>query len=116
LRTDPPAEPLRLPPPLNQLPWDVAKDQFGAEGADFIGVMGGLLLRVTKDQFRAYVADSTRLSGTLPALPEKTSSGFGHTEARTDGDATGISPAGAAMGAPSGPRAAQAAAADGLAG
>jgi hypothetical protein len=24
-----PAEPLRLPPPLNQLPWDVAKDQFG---------------------------------------------------------------------------------------
>ena len=35
-------EPLRMPPPLNQLPWDVAKDQFGPQGADFIGVMGAL--------------------------------------------------------------------------
>jgi hypothetical protein len=36
VRADPPAEPLRMPSPLNQLPWDLAKDQFGAEGADFI--------------------------------------------------------------------------------
>src|SRR5688500_9393447 len=75
VRTDPPAEPLRMPPPLNQLPWDLAKDQFGAEGADFIGVLSGLLLRTAKDQFRAYVADSTMVPGTLPAPPEKTSSG-----------------------------------------
>src|ERR1039457_771425 len=40
-----PPEPLRLPAPLNQLPWDFAKDQFGAQGADFIGVMGALILR-----------------------------------------------------------------------
>ncbi len=26
-QTQPPPEPLRLPAPLNQLPWDVAKDQ-----------------------------------------------------------------------------------------
>lgn len=50
---DPPPQPLRMPPPLNQLPWDLAKDEFGAQGADFIGVMGGLLLRAAKDQFRA---------------------------------------------------------------
>jgi hypothetical protein len=36
----PDPEPLRLPAPLNKHPWDVAKDQFGAQGADFIGVMG----------------------------------------------------------------------------
>lgn len=116
IATNPPAEPLRMPPPLNQLPWDVAKDQFGAEGADFIGVLGGVLLRVAKDQFRLYIAHSMRLSGTLPLPPEKTSPAFGHTEARTDGHATGISSAGAAMGAPAGARAAPAAAADGLAG
>src|SRR5450759_3127941 len=46
-----PPELLRLPAPLNQLPWDVAKDQFGAKGADFIGFMGSLILRVAKDQF-----------------------------------------------------------------
>jgi len=35
-----PPEPLRLPPPLSQLPWDIAQSEFGVKGADFIGVMG----------------------------------------------------------------------------
>ena len=87
-----PPELLRLPAPLNQLPWDVAKDQFGAKGADFIGVMGSLILRVAKDQFKAYLIDPTRLPGTLPPLPEKTSPGFKHTESRAGDDATGVSP------------------------
>ena len=113
---DPPAEPLRMPPPLNQLPWDLAKDQFGAQGADFIGIMGGLLFRAAKDQFRAYVADSARLSGTLPTPAKKTSAGFGHTEPRTEGHATGVSPAGAAVETLAGARAAPAAATDCLAG
>lgn len=64
-QTQPPAEPLRMSSPLNQLPWDLAKDQFGAQGADFIGVMGALLLRTAKDQFQVQVADSRRLFGTL---------------------------------------------------
>ncbi len=34
--------PLRLHPPLNQLPWDIAQSEFGTQGADFLGVMGGL--------------------------------------------------------------------------
>lgn len=113
---DPPAEPLRMPPPLNQLPWDLAKDQFGAQGADFIGVMGGLLLRAGKDQFRAYVAESTSLPGTLPTPPEKTSPGVTDTEPRTEGHATGVSPAGAAVGALASARAAPPAATDCLAG
>ena len=78
-----PPEPLRLAAPLNQLPWDVAKDHFGVQGADFIGVMGSLIIRVAKDHFRAYLIDPTGLSGRLPLLLEKTSPGFEHTEIRT---------------------------------
>ncbi len=61
-----PPEPLRLPPPLSELPWDLAKDEFGAKGFDFIGVMGALLLRAAKDQFHAYLDDSAIVSSTLP--------------------------------------------------
>ena len=57
-------EPLRLPEPLSRLPWDVAQDEFGAKGADFIGVMGTLLLRAAQDQFVAQVVDSGLVSGT----------------------------------------------------
>jgi hypothetical protein len=57
-----PTEPLRLPAPLNQLPWDVAKDQFGPQGADFIGVMGALIVRAAKDQIRLYLLDPGRTS------------------------------------------------------
>ena len=63
---DRPPEPLRLPPPLNRLPWDIAQDQFGVEGTDFIGILSTVLLRVTQDQFRAYSTDNTGLAETLP--------------------------------------------------
>lgn len=61
-----PPEPLRLPAPLQRLPWDVAKDQFGAQAADFLGFMGTLLVRSAKDQIRPDSADSTRVPGALP--------------------------------------------------
>src|SRR5438445_659167 len=64
-QTQPPPEAMRLPSPLNQLPWEFAKDQFGSQGADFIGVMGALMVRSAKDQFRAYLIDPARVSGTL---------------------------------------------------
>jgi hypothetical protein len=60
-------EPLRLPAPLGRLPWDLAKDEFGQKGSDFIAVMGALLVRTAKDQFRLYVADKARLPGPLRA-------------------------------------------------
>jgi|SRR6516225_393580 len=60
------AEPLRLPGPLNRLPWDVAQDEFGVQGADFLGVMGKVLLRAAQFEFRGHVADSKELAGTLP--------------------------------------------------
>jgi hypothetical protein len=59
-------EPLRLPAPLNRLPWDIAQSEFESQGADFIGVMGALLLRNAQSQFRAYLADLPRLADTLP--------------------------------------------------
>jgi hypothetical protein len=62
---DQPAEPLRLPPPLSRLPWDIAQDEFGVKGADFIGIFGTVLLRAAQDQFRAYPIDPTGLRGTL---------------------------------------------------
>jgi hypothetical protein len=42
-------EPLRLPPPLSRLPWDLAQDQFGVQGADFLGVLGKVLLHSAQD-------------------------------------------------------------------
>src|ERR1019366_2054339 len=88
-----PPEPLRLPAPLNQLPWDVAKDHF-----------------------EAYLIDPTGLSGTHPLPSEKISPGFEHTETRTAIHATGVSPTGPAMGASASARAAPAAPAAGVAG
>ena len=52
-------EPIRVPAPLQQLPWDLAKDQFGCKGVDFIAVMGLPLLRAAKDQSSGYPIDST---------------------------------------------------------
>ncbi len=89
-----PPEPLQLPTPLKQLPWDIAKDEFGAKGADFIGLMGTVIVRTAKDQFRAYVADSTRGSGTLSPLATKDQfAGSGILIPTSEqGDATGIPP------------------------
>ena len=61
-------EPLRLPPPLSRLPWDIAQFEFGLKGTDFIGVLGTVLLWGCAIPVRG-VADSSRLSGTLPPCP-----------------------------------------------
>ena len=47
-----PPSPLRVPPPLDQLPWDIAQDEFGVQGADFLGLFGKVLLRAAQDQRR----------------------------------------------------------------
>jgi hypothetical protein len=109
-------EALRMPVPLNQLPWNVAKDQFGVQGADFIAVMGALMVRSAKDQFRLYLLDPTRLPGTLPLFSRKTSPDSGHTELRAESDATGVSPTGPEVGASASSRAAPAAPVAGVAG
>jgi len=67
----PPPELLRVPAPLTQVPWDLAKDEFGARGADFLGVVSTLLLRSAKDQFQAYRGEQTGVPGTVPASAGK---------------------------------------------
>ena len=113
-QTEPP-EVLRVPAPLGQLPWEFAKDEFGSQHADFMGVLGALMVRTAKDEFRAYLIDPTRLPGTLPPPPRKTSPGLGHSEPAGD-DATGISPTRPALGTSAGPPTAPTAAADGVVG
>lgn len=61
----------RLPVPLSKLPWDLAQDQFGIQGADFIGVMGKLLHGHAQDQCRAYLVDSLGETGGLRPAPRK---------------------------------------------
>lgn len=50
-------DPPRVPKPFDQLPWDLAKDEFGAQGTDFIGAFGRLLVGVAKDEMRAQALD-----------------------------------------------------------
>src|ERR1700683_1124135 len=84
-------DPLRLPAPLNQLPWNFAKDQFGPQGADFIGLMGALMIRTAKDQIRPYLIDPAAVPGTLLGFSQKTSPVFPHTRTGPTSDATGVS-------------------------
>ena len=110
------AEPLRMPAPLDQLPWNLAKDQFGSQGADFLGVMGALMIRTAKDQIRPYLIDPAGVSGTLPLFPQKTSSGFEHTRTQSAAHATGVSSTGPAVGASASSRAAPPTPSSGVAG
>jgi len=63
---DQPPETLRLPAPLSHLPWDVAQSEFGVQGADFLGVMGTVLLHAAQFEFKAHPPDSKHVAGTLP--------------------------------------------------
>lgn len=51
--------PPRLPAPLAKLPWDLAQDQFGVQGAGFIGQLGRVLLAEAQDPYRRYLLDSS---------------------------------------------------------
>ena len=44
----------------------MAQEEFGIKGADFVGVMGGLMLRSLKDQIKRQPIDLTEDPGTLP--------------------------------------------------
>jgi hypothetical protein len=69
--SDQPPEPFRLPHPLSGLPWDIAQDEFGRKGADFIGALGSVLLRSAKDQLKGQIIDSAIDPGALLIAPAK---------------------------------------------
>jgi len=52
--------PLVLPPPLAQLPWDLAQQEFGVAGTDFLGHLGRVLLGAAQDQKAAQIIDPPR--------------------------------------------------------
>jgi hypothetical protein len=43
---------------LDRLPWDLAKDEFGVQGAEFIGGFGKLLRQDAKDQVGRYFSEN----------------------------------------------------------
>ena len=57
---------LVLPPPLSQLPWDLAQDTFGIVGTDFLGHLGRVLLGAVQDQKAGQVIESTGETARLP--------------------------------------------------
>jgi hypothetical protein len=60
--TGPPPEPLsplRVPAPLDRLPWDVAQDEFGTQGADFLAVLGRVLVDAAQDAMRPQAMDTS---------------------------------------------------------
>lgn len=69
-----PPEPLAVRPPLDRLPWDLAQSHFGVQGADFIAVLGGLLLRATQSQMRGQALGKTGKADGLPPLAPQSQS------------------------------------------
>ena len=59
-------DPPRVPQPLRRLPWEVAQDQFGIQGAGFLGCFGRLLVIRRKDQMPG---QGTADSGEFRRLP-----------------------------------------------
>jgi hypothetical protein len=58
--------PLVLPPPLSQLPWDLAQEAFGVAGTDFLGHLGRVLLGAAQDQKAGQVIEPTGETSRLP--------------------------------------------------
>ena len=58
--------PLVLPPPLSQLPWDLAQDTFGVVGTDFLGHLSRVLLGAVQDQKTGQVIEAIGGTGRLP--------------------------------------------------
>jgi len=58
----------RVPPPLHRVPWDLAKDEFGAQGAEILGCFGRLLVRHAKDEMKS---QDFGIAGETPRLPPR---------------------------------------------
>ena len=50
-------DPPRVPPPISDLPWEMAQEEFGVMGADFLASLGRKVLVHAKDQTRIKTAE-----------------------------------------------------------
>ena len=64
-------DPPRVPPPLSLLPWEMAQEEFGVMGADFLASLGRKLLVPAKDQIRAEPSAITEESPEVAAVAAK---------------------------------------------
>ena len=62
--------PLRVPEPLDRLPWDVAQTEFGVQGAAFLAVLGGLRARICSFVVSVVTVDVPPLRERLDNIPE----------------------------------------------
>jgi len=52
---------------LADLPWDLAQEEFDTQGADFIAVLGRVLLSTAREESRAQVLEiMSQFGGVLP--------------------------------------------------
>src|SRR5258708_26065911 len=58
-----PVDPPRPPRPLDRLPWDIAQDEFGAQGAEFLLCFGRVLRRYAQDQRAAQTSEIAKETG-----------------------------------------------------
>jgi len=65
----------RHPPPMDRLPWDLAKDEFKAQGSDFLEAFGQVILTRVKDEIREQVAVITSELRGHPAWATKDQTG-----------------------------------------
>ena len=66
-----PVDPPRVPPPLTRLPWELAQEEFGVAGADFLGSFGRLL--AAKSSMQSQVPEATGGSAPLASDGAKSS-------------------------------------------
>lgn len=59
-------DPLPVPAPLAHLPWDLAQEEFDTQGADFIAILGRVLLWAAKEELRTQALEIVRQSGRVP--------------------------------------------------
>jgi hypothetical protein len=67
-----PIDPPRVPPPLTRLPWEMAQEEFGVAGADFLGSMGRLLA-AAKSSIKSQAPEGTQGSGQIAPAGAKSS-------------------------------------------
>jgi hypothetical protein len=69
-----PVDPPRVPPPLSHLPWELAQEEFGVAGADFLASLGRKLLVQAKDQIRtesSVIAEESAKVGVVSAKDQR---------------------------------------------
>ena len=71
------AEIPHVPPPLHRVPWDLAKDEFGVQGAEILGCFGRLLVQHAKDEMRGQPGGISGETPRLPPSPAKDEMGAG---------------------------------------